>query len=178
MGSSLTLLTLSAMMYSYGHALPSADPVQAVYWWRHALAATQRRHETAAYHLGIAYATGRGVSTPSPRRAAALWRRIANGGHAGAANRLGELLWENSSSNSSEQQQPEIRQDRAEALEWLVTAAEMGHGLARRSVLTILQQEHPDVERASSCSSNETSPPNRKINMERRYSIGGDPRAV
>ena len=39
-----------------------------------------------------------------------------------------------------------VKRDRANALEWLVTAAELGHQLARRRVMIILKQDYDDEE--------------------------------
>jgi len=80
----------------------------------------------------------------------------AHWGHAGAAYMVGECLLE--------------EDNRADALEWLVTAAELGHGLARRRVLTMLREDDEDDDDEGGG----TVP----VNIERRFTLGPSTPAV
>jgi len=113
-----------------------ANPEQAVVWFRRCV--DIHRHIAATYELAIAFYTGDG-GVENPEMAVSLFRQAAHLGHAGAAYMLGECLLEGVGSG----------RDRADALEWLVTAAELGHKKARRRVLAVLQQDHGDLEDSS-----------------------------
>lgn len=89
------------------------------------------RHITATYELAIAMYTAEGVME-NPVYAVKLFRQAAHLGHPGAAYMLGECLLDGVGT----------KRDRAAALEWLVTAAELGHQVARQRVLAVLQEEH------------------------------------
>jgi TPR repeat protein len=100
-----------------------------VTWWKRCV--DFHRHIKATFELGVALYTGEGVAE-NPEVAVKLFRRAAHSGHAGAAYMLGECLLDGVGSP----------RDRASALEWLVTAAELGHHLARHRVVIVLQQDH------------------------------------
>jgi len=106
-----------------------ANPEEAVVWLRRCV--DLHRHIAATYELAIAMYTGEGVFE-NPEFAVKLFRQAANLGHPGAAYMLGECLLDGVGS----------KRDRASALEWLVTAAELGHQRARERVLVVLQEEH------------------------------------
>jgi len=109
----------------------------------------------------------------NPKLAVKLFRRAAHLGHAGAAYLLGECLLDGVGTE----------RDRANALEWLVTAAELGHQLARKRVMVILQQDYEKLDAGQAemgrrdealkwvSSANEEKV--RDVNIERRFTIGG-----
>jgi TPR repeat protein len=105
------------------------DSQSAVMWWQRCV--DLHRHIKATFELAVAFYTGEGVPE-NPELAVNLFRRAAHSGHAGAAYMLGECLLDGVGS----------ARDRASALEWLVTAAELGHHLARHRVVIVLQQDH------------------------------------
>lgn len=151
-----------------------ANPQQAVVWWRRCV--DYHRHIVATYELGNANYLGDGVPE-NPELAVRLFRRAANLGHPGAAYMLGECLLDGVG----------IERDRANALEWLVTAAELGHQLARSRVIAVLneeiqyldngraQEERRAVE-ASKWVTGEDEAKIRAVNIERRFTIGGGSR--
>lgn len=104
------------------------------------------------------------------------FRKAAHLGHGGAAYMLGELLLDGVG----------VNRDRAAALEWLVTAAELGHYRARLRVLAILQEEWEDLESGKSHIAQEEESLKWQANLdeerakdimiERRYTIGGGSR--
>jgi len=108
-----------------------ANPEEAVIWFRRCV--DLHRHIAATYELAVAHYTGEGLAE-NPEYALKLFRQAAHLGHAGAAYMLGECLLDGVG----------CERDRAEALEWLITAAELGHHLARERVLTVLQEDHAD----------------------------------
>lgn len=130
------------------------------------------------YELAIALYTGEGV-VEDPELAARLFKRAANLGHAGAAYMLGECLLDGVGAE----------RDRADALEWLVTAAELGHNKARNRVIVILNQEYEHLdaghgntqearkqEEAMKWVNAEDEERVRESNIERRFTIGGGSR--
>lgn len=112
--------------------------------------------------------------------AVSLFRRAANLGHAGAAYILGECLLYGA---------PGVDIDRANALEWLVTAAELGHRVARERVILVLtNQDYNDFdeclasgqrkqeEDAKWINPHDDEAILKAVNIERRYTIGGESR--
>lgn len=151
-----------------------ANPQQAVVWWRRCV--DTHRHITAMYELGVAMYTGDGVPE-NTEFAVILFRRAAHLGHAGAAYMLGECLLAGVG----------VERDRGDALEWLVTAAELDHQLARRRVFVVLNQDYEMLDAGKGASerkakeaekwvnaSNEEKV--RAVNIERRFSVGGGSR--
>ena len=82
-----------------------------------------------------------------------------------------------------------VERDRASALEWLVTAAELGHPLAREKVILIIQQDYDSLERGGTgpksgsegevlkwVNDPDSSKDARNALVERRYTIGGGSR--
>lgn len=78
--------------------------------------------------------------------------------------------------------------DRASALEWLITAAELGHPLARERVIVIIQQDYESLERGGqvvdpdhrsetlkwvSIPDDNKQEETKDVLLERRYTIGG-----
>jgi TPR repeat protein len=148
-----------------------ANPLQAVVWWLRCV--NSHRHIQATYELATAYYLGEGVPE-NPERAVKLFRRASNLGHAGAAYMLGECMLDGVG----------VERDRANALEWLVTAAELGHLLARRRVLTVLHEDYDNLEKGQAEEERKQAEAIKwiglkdeemvkAINIERRYSIGG-----
>ena len=136
----------------------------------------EHRHITATYELALANYIGDGV-TENTEFAVKLFRRAAHLGHAGAAYMLGECLLEGVGT----------ARDRGSALEWIVTAAELGHSLARARVFTILQQEYKMLDAGVALSERRLKEAEkwintsheegtRTVNIERRFSIGGGSR--
>jgi len=124
-------------MILYNGSVPGVqpNPAEAVVWWRRCV--ELHRHITATFELGVAMYTAEGEGvTENPELAVRLFRQAAHLGHAGAAYMLGECLLDGVG----------VKRDRANALEWLVTAAELGHQLARRRVMIILKQDYDDGE--------------------------------
>lgn len=147
------------------------DPKQAVVWWRRCVDA--HRHITATYEMAVALYTGEGIAE-NTELAVKLFRRAANLGHAGAAYMLGECLLDGVG----------VDRDRADALEWLVTAAELGHHLARVRVFTLLNEDYQlfesyedEYERkyqeAEKWDYDMDEERSRVVNIERRFSVGG-----
>jgi TPR repeat protein len=79
-----------------------------------------------------------------------------------------------------------IHRDRANALEWLVTAAELGHILARERVILILNEEYENLNAGATSNQqeqriqeeaikwmNSRDQIRRAVNIERRHTIGG-----
>eukprot|EP00523_Entomoneis_sp_CCMP467_P005543 CAMPEP_0168748004 /NCGR_PEP_ID=MMETSP0724-20121128/15951_1 /TAXON_ID=265536 /ORGANISM="Amphiprora sp., Strain CCMP467" /LENGTH=494 /DNA_ID=CAMNT_0008795817 /DNA_START=154 /DNA_END=1635 /DNA_ORIENTATION=+ len=173
-----------------------AQPEQAVVWWRRAV--DYHRHIWACYELGVAFYTGEGVPENAPL-ASRFFRRAAHFGHAGAAYVLGDLLLNGNirrrrsgsgdSGDSGSANDDGIPRDRATALEWLVTAAELGHPLAQERVIIVIQQDSaayedtngqglwPETkEETLKWTSHPDSPQARQVLIERRYTIGGGTR--
>ena len=129
------------------------------------------------YELGVAVYTGEAVEE-NTELAVTLFRKAAHLGHAGAAYMLGECLLDGVG----------VERDRGDALEWLVTAAELGHHLARRRILEVLEEEYElDVGKVESERKSEeaekwvNASDEEKliaVKVERRYSIGGNPAVI
>jgi TPR repeat protein len=151
-------------------------PEEAVRWFRKA--AALHRHIVATYELGVAHYTGDGMNdAPDPGHALRLFQQAAHLGHSGAAYMLGECLLDGVGCD----------RDRASALEWLLTAAELGHGLARERALMVLLEDHEQllkeaasVEHVEAGRRSEAikwlagqSEEAAVINLERRHTIGG-----
>lgn len=147
------------------------NPEEAVVWFRRCV--DLHRHLAATYELAIAYYTGDGVAE-NPEAAVKLFRQAAHLGHAGAAYMLGECLLDGVGS----------KRDRANALEWLVTAAELGHQLARHRVLVVLQKDYEDLDEAMTLNERDEealkwvnqSNEERVVLLERRHTVGGTDR--
>jgi TPR repeat protein len=105
-----------------------ADPTQATVWWQRAV--DMHRHVQSTYELAVAFFTGEGVAE-NEELAVIYFERAATMGHAGAAYMLGDCLLDGVGTP----------RDRAEALEWLVAAGELGHRGARSRVLAVLELE-------------------------------------
>ena len=128
------------------------------------------------YELAVAMYTGEGVPE-NTEFSVILFRRAAHLGHAGAAYMLGECLLDGVG----------VERDRGDALEWLITAAELGHQVARRRVFAVLNEDYDvldagkaeserklvEAEKWVNASDEEKV---RAVNVERRYSIGGGSR--
>jgi hypothetical protein len=127
-------MCLYALILNEGR-LPGIEPnpKEAVVWWRRCV--DLHRHITAIYELGVAYYTGEGCSE-NPAFAVKLFRQAAHLGHAGAAYMLGECLLDGVGA---------VR-DRGAALEWLVTASELGHHLARERVIIVLNEDYESMD--------------------------------
>jgi TPR repeat protein len=150
------------------------NPEEAVVWWRRCV--DEHRHIKATYEVAAAMYTGEGMAE-NPELAVKLFRRIANLGHAGAAYMMSECLLDGVG----------IVRDRSDALEWLVTAAELGHRLAQNRVICILRQDYdklgtdesqPQDSRleAGRWLTGELGENIRKVIVERRFTIGGGSR--
>jgi hypothetical protein len=150
------------------------NPEDACVWWRRCV--DSHRHIKATYELGAAMYTGEGV-VENPELAVKLFRRIAHLGHAGAAYMLSECLLDGVG----------IARDRSDALEWLVTAAELGHRLAQNRVISILRQDYGKLDNqefntqdskieGGRWSIGELGDNMQKAMIERRYTIGGGSR--
>ena len=111
-----------------------ANPEEAVIWWRRCV--DLHRHIVATYELAVALYTGEG-SNENPDYAVRLFRQAAHLGHAGAAYMLGECLLDGTGVES---------RDRGAALEWLVTAAELGHQLAKDRVVLLLNEDGESMD--------------------------------
>lgn len=145
---------------------------QAVVWFRRCV--DGHRHIKATYELAVALYTGEGV-VENPEQAVKLFRRTAHLGLAGSAYILGECLLDGVG----------VERDRADALEWLTTAAELGHQLARKRVIIVLRQDfeklHPDEleaqmdckEEAARWMNAEEDDTVRQIIVERKFTVGG-----
>jgi TPR repeat protein len=105
-----------------------ADPTQATVWWQRAV--DMHRHVQSTYELAVAFFTGEGV-VENEELAVIYFEKAATMGHAGAAYMLGDCLLDGVGTP----------RDRAEALEWLVAAGELGHRGARSRVLAVLELE-------------------------------------
>jgi TPR repeat protein len=143
------------------------DKEEAVTWWRRCV--DYHRHIEATYELANAYYLGEGVNE-NPDVAVRLFWKAANLGHAGAAYMLGECLLEGAGTE----------RDRGNALEWLVTAAELGHRLARSRVITVLNEEYDNLEAGRAREERKKEEAQkwmdpRIVNIERKFSMGGDP---
>ncbi|GKY94128.1 hypothetical protein MPSEU_000378900 [Mayamaea pseudoterrestris] len=127
-------MCLYAIMLNEGR-LPGMEtnPEEAVIWWRRCV--DLHRHITATYELAVAYYTGEGCPE-NPDYAVRLFRQAAHLGHAGAAYMLGECLLDGVG----------VSRDRGAALEWLVTAAELGHHLARERVIIVLNEDDESMD--------------------------------
>lgn len=152
-------------------AVVDPNPEQAVVWWRRC--SDEYPHITATYELAIAMYIGDGLPENTVF-AVKLFRRAAHLGHAGAAYMLGECLLEGVG----------VERDRGDALEWLVTAAELGHYLARSRVFNILEQEYEMLDAGQALSERRLQEAEKwanenqvvtlsTVNIERRFSIGG-----
>lgn len=104
-----------------------------------------------------------------------IFHQMAHLGHAGAAYMLGECLLEGGVG---------VKRDRADALEWFVTAAELGHLGAQKRVLAVLsvdpssdddtQHGSEKAKWADRC--RPTAPS--CVTIERRHTLGPSPPAV
>jgi TPR repeat protein len=151
-----------------------ANPQQAVVWWRRCV--DSHKHIEATYELANAFYLAEGVPE-NAEYAVKLFRRAAHLGHAGAAYMLGVLLLDGVGAE----------RDRAYSLEWLVTAAELGHQLARKRVMTVLTEEYESLDSGQAEEEKKQSEVKkwvgmeeegkiRSVNIERRHTIGGGPR--
>lgn len=151
-----------------------ANPEQAVVWWRRCV--DVHRHITSMYELAVAMYTGEGIPE-NTEFAVKLFRQAAHLGHPGAAYMLGECLLAGVG----------VERDRSDALEWLVTAAELGHQLARRRVFVVLYQDYETLDAGKGASERKAREAEkwvnanneekvRAVNIERRFSIGGGSR--
>jgi TPR repeat protein len=134
MYSGLNYIIPAAILLNEG-GLPGIEacPEEAVVWWRRCV--ELHRHITATYELAVAYYTGEGCPE-NPDNAVRLFKQAAHLGHAGAAYMLGECLLDGIG----------LERDRGTALEWLVTAAELGHGLARERVVILLNEDYERMD--------------------------------
>jgi hypothetical protein len=150
------------------------NPEEAVVWWRRCV--DSNRHIKATYELAVAMYTGEGVPE-NPELAVKLFTRIAHLGHTGAAYMLSECL----------QDGVGITRDRSDALEWLVTAAELGHRLAQTRVISILRQDYAKLDNdefntqdsrleGGRWSTGKRGDDMQKFMGERRFTIGGGSR--
>jgi len=151
-----------------------ANPQLAVVWWRRCV--DYHRHIKATYELATANYLGEGTPE-NPALAVKLYRRAAHLGSAAAAYMLGECLLDGVGTD----------RDRENALEWLVTAAELGHVLARKRVFTILSEEYENLdagkaheqrlqEEAAKWINLQEEQRVKTVSIERRFSIGGGSR--
>jgi TPR repeat protein len=151
-----------------------ANPQQAVVWWRRCV--DDHRHIQATYELATACYLGEGMPE-YPEWAVRLFWRAAHLGHAGAAYMLGECMLNGVG----------IERDRANALEWLVTAAELGHRGARDRVLTVLNEDYSNLDAGQAAEERKQEEAVKwmnlhdeaklkAVNIERRYTIGGGSR--
>lgn len=151
-----------------------ANPQQAVVWWRRCV--DDHRHINAMYELATAFYLGEGAPENADM-AVRLFQQGAHLGHAGAAYMLGECLLNGVGSE----------RDRANALEWLVTAAEIGHRGARERVLMVLKEDYSILvvgesdekqkpEEAVKWMSPQDELMRKSVNIERRFTIGGGSR--
>jgi len=125
--------------------------------------------------MGVAFYTGEGVAE-NIALASKFFRQAAHFGHAGAAYVLGDMLLNGMG----------LERDRATALEWLVTAAELGHPLARERVIIVIQQEYESLSKGKGLPdhreetlkwmSNPDAKRAKEVLIERRYTIGGGTR--
>lgn len=148
------------------------NPRLAVAWWRRCV--DYYRHISAMFELANAYYLGDGVAE-NPALAVRFFRRAANLGHPGAAYMLGQCLLDGVG----------IERDRANALEWLVTAAELGHQVARNRVFFLLNEEYDNLNVGKATNEkhytneeaikwmNSRDQNHRAVNIERRHTIGG-----
>jgi TPR repeat protein len=112
---------------------------------------------------------GEGV-VENPEYGLKLFRQAAHLGHAGAAYMLGECLLDGVG----------CERDRASALEWLLTAAELGHSLARERALVVLLGEYEQLDpdkieegrRAEAMKWLDGQSEEAIVNLERRHTIG------
>jgi hypothetical protein len=150
------------------------NPEEAVVWWRRCV--DSHRHIKATYEIAVAMYTGEGLAE-DPDLAVTLFRRIAHLGHAGAAYMLSECLLDGVG----------INRDRSDALEWLVTSAELGHRIAQDRVISVLRQDYTklDIDELTSkdsrleggrWSTGILGDNIRKAIVERRHTIGGGSR--
>jgi TPR repeat protein len=152
-----------------------SNPQQAVVWWRRCV--DEHSHINAMYEFATACYLGDGIPE-NAAMAVSLFRRAAHLGHAGAAYMLGECLLNGVGAE----------RDRSDALEWLVTAAELGHLGAQDRVLMILNRDygmHDETEAARLRQQQETlkwlnyedqDSHAKVVNIERRFTIGGGSR--
>ena len=115
------------IIFREGTADIDPDPVKALVWFQRA--AGSGNHAQACYEMGVALYTGEGGVPEQEGRAVEYFERAASLGHAAAAYMLGDCLLDGVG----------VIRDRAEALEWLVAAGEMGHRGARSRVLAVLE---------------------------------------
>ena len=124
------------------------------------------------FELAVAHYTGEGVKVENTEYAVRLFRQAAHLGHAGAAYMLGECLLEGIGCKEP---------DRANALEWIVTAAELGHARARQRVIIVLQEDHERIDqikveegrREEALKWLAVHGASRDVNLERRHTVGG-----
>lgn len=115
------------IIFREGTADIDPDPVKALVWFQRA--AGSGNHAQACYEMGVALYTGEGGVPEQEGKAVEYFERAASLGHAAAAYMLGDCLLDGVG----------VIRDRAEALEWLVAAGEMGHRGARSRVLAVLE---------------------------------------
>jgi hypothetical protein len=151
------------------------NPRQAVLWWRRCIGL--HRHIKATYELAVALYTGEGVPE-NPQMAVSLFYQTAHLGLASAAYMLSECLLDGVG----------IERDRADALEWLTTAAELGHELARKRVILVLRQDyeklhHDEKDAREDCPvemarwmNGDEEDSRRQCIVERKFTIGGGSR--
>lgn len=188
-----------------------SDPQQAVVWLRRCV--DEHRHIKATFELALAMYIGEGV-TENTEFSVRLFRRAAHLGHAGAAYMLGECLlagvgcerdreaalewcvvhiWTRNFGfciNSHSYLFPLSFLFSPVCWNRLVTAAELGHQLARSRVFSVLQMykdyatlqagqiesERRRAEEHLKWMNTGDQQKTRAINIERRYSIGGGSR--
>ena len=117
------------IIFREGTAEIDPDPVKALVWFQRAADAIPMNHAQACYEMGVALYTGEGGGPEQEGKAVEYFERAASSGHAAAAYMLGDCLLDGVG----------VIRDRAEALEWLVAAGEMGHRGARSRVLAVLE---------------------------------------
>lgn len=131
-------------------------------------------HIAGNFEFAKAVYVGDGISE-NLEEAVELFHKMAHLGHAGAAYMLGECLLEGGVG---------VKRDRADALEWFVTAAELGHLVAQKRVLAVLTNrpcDKPSTEKAKWADRSRPATPGCKatgVTIERRHTLGPSPPAV
>jgi len=136
----------------------TANPAKACVWFDRAAAGG---HRQACYEMGVALYTGEGV-VENESLAVEFFEKAASMGHAAAAYMLGDCLLDGVGVTL---------RDRAEALEWLVAAGEMGHRGARSRVLAVLEQPHMTSQQQEQHNGNRFTDASRQTFRRRRSSI-------
>lgn len=152
-----------------------SNPQQAVVWWRRCV--DEHGHINAMYEFATACYLADGIPE-NAAMAVSLFRRAAHLGHAGAAYMLGECLLNGVGAE----------RDRSDALEWLVTAAELGHLGAQDRVLMILNKDYGSYDKTEAAklrqqqetlkwmNYDDQDSHAKAVNIERRFTIGGGSR--